>query len=342
MDQLKVAILFGGCSEEHDISVKSAAEIAQYIDRAKYEPIFVGITKAGEWRLCNSPAPDWESRATVPAILSPDKGHHGFLLLEDGGMIIESVDVIFPMMHGKMGEDGQIQGILELSGIPYVGCGIQSSVLGMDKSLAHLVAKNAGVETPWFTLLREGEHLSENELPYPVFVKPARSGSSFGISKVTRKEDLAEAIKTARAYDSKVLIEQAVIGAEVGCAVMGNDGNLRTGEVDMITLSHGFFRIHQEKAPESGSENASITVPAPIPPDTAKKVKETAKSIYRALGCSGLARVDLFLQEDGKIVLNEVNTMPGCTCYSRYPRMMQAAGMSMATMIDQVITLALC
>lgn len=342
MDQLKVAILFGGCSEEHDISVKSAAEIAQYIDRAKYEPIFVGITKAGEWRLCNSPTPDWESRATVPAILSPDKGHHGFLLLEDGGMIIEFVDVIFPMMHGKMGEDGQIQGILELSGIPYVGCGIQSSVLGMDKSLAHLVANNAGVEIPWFTLLGEGEHLPKEALPYPVFVKPARSGSSFGISKVTREEDLATAIKTARAYDSKVLIEQAVIGAEVGCAVMGNDGNLRTGEVDMITLSHGFFRIHQEKAPESGSENASITVPASIPPDIAKKVKETAKTIYRALGCRGLARVDLFLQEDGRIVLNEVNTMPGCTCYSRYPRMMQAAGMSMTTMIDQVITLALC
>lgn len=342
MDQLKVAILFGGCSEEHDISVKSAAEIAQYIDREKYQPIFVGITKTGEWRLCESPITDWESKATIPAILSPDKSHRGFLVLEDGGMIVETVDVIFPMMHGKMGEDGQIQGILELSGIPYVGCGIQSSVLGMDKSLAHLVAKNAGVATPWFTTLEEGDPLPKKPLPYPVFVKPARSGSSFGITKVTKEEELLDAIKTARAYDSKVLIEQAITGAEVGCAVMGNDGNLRTGEVDMITLSHGFFRIHQEKTPESGSENASITVPAPIAPAIAKKVKETAKAIYRALGCRGLARVDLFLQEDGKIVLNEVNTMPGCTCYSRYPRMMQAADMSMTTMIDQVITLALC
>jgi D-alanine--(R)-lactate ligase len=172
-------------------------------------------------------------------------------------------------------------------------------------------------------------------------VKPARSGSSFGVSKVERPEDLPNAVETARRYDSKVLIEEAVAGHEVGCAILGNGPDLFVGEVDRIALSHGFFRIHQEDEPESGSENSTPIVPADIPAESRALVQETAKAIYRALGCRGLARVDMFLTADGTVVLNEVNTLPGLTSYSRYPRMMAAAGLPLAEVIDRVVSLAL-
>jgi D-alanine--(R)-lactate ligase len=172
-------------------------------------------------------------------------------------------------------------------------------------------------------------------------VKPARSGSSFGVSKASHEDELLGAVEAARQYDSKVLVEEAVVGSEVGCAVLGNDTDLIVGEVDQIGLSHGFFRIHQESAPESGSENSTITVPADISAESRLLVQQTAKAIYRALGCRGLARVDMFLTDDGSVVLNEVNTFPGMTSYSRYPRMMTAAGLPLAEVIDQVVSLAL-
>jgi D-alanine--(R)-lactate ligase len=175
---------------------------------------------------------------------------------------------------------------------------------------------------------------------YPVFVKPARSGSSFGVTRVDRPQELAEAVESARRFDSKVLIEQAVTGMEVGCAVLEGESGLIVGEVDRIRLSHGFFRIHQEDAPETGSENSTIVVPADIPDEARLRVQQAARTIYRALGCRGLARVDLFLTGDGDVVLNEVNTFPGLTSYSRYPRMMAAAGISLGEVIDRLIAFA--
>jgi D-alanine--(R)-lactate ligase len=172
-------------------------------------------------------------------------------------------------------------------------------------------------------------------------VKPARSGSSFGVSRVGRGEELLSAVDAARRFDSKVLIEEAVVGSEVGCAILGNDTDVVAGEVDRIALSHGFFRIHQEKEPESGSENSTFIVPADISSAAREVVQETAKALYRALGCRGLARVDLFLREDGTVVLNEVNTLPGMTSYSRYPRMMAASGLTLAHVIDRIVSLAL-
>jgi D-alanine--(R)-lactate ligase len=247
--------------------------------------------------------------------------------------------VVFPVLHGKLGEDGAIQGLLELSGIPYVGCDVQSSALCMDKSLAYIVVRNAGIATPNYWAVAEDEKIDPDQLPYPVFVKPARSGSSFGVSKVSRKEELLSAMETARQYDSKVLIEEAVVGSEVGCAILGERFELVAGEVDRIALSHGFFRIHQESEPESGSENSTFIVPADISTEARSLVQETAKAIYRALGCKGLARVDMFLTEDGTVILNEVNTLPGMTSYSRYPRMMAAAGLPVADVIDRLVSL---
>lgn len=341
MDRLKVGIIFGGSSEEHPVSVKSAQEVAKSLDTEKYEPFWIGITKCGAWKLCDGVGADWENRGCRPAILSPDSSVHGLLVLEQGQYEVISLDLVLPVLHGKLGEDGAMQGLLELSGIPYVGCDVQSSVLCMDKSLAYIVARSAGIATPNFWAVPANENLDPDKLTYPVFAKPARSGSSFGVSKVSRKEELLSAVDTARQYDSKVLIEEAVVGSEVGCAILGNDLDLIAGEVDQVSLSHGFFRIHQESAPESGSENSTITVPADISAESRLLVQETAKAIYRALGCRGLSRVDMFLKEDGTVVLNEVNTLPGLTSYSRYPGMMAAAGLPLAEVLDRIVSLAL-
>ncbi|WP_116953303.1 D-alanine--(R)-lactate ligase [Jiangella endophytica] len=341
MDKLRIGIIFGGRSEEHPVSVKSAREIAKHLDAEKYEPFYIGITKDGAWRLCDGPDADLESGAGRPVVLSPDRGARGLLVLEEGRHETIGLDLVLPALHGKQGEDGAIQGLLELSGIPYVGCDIQSSAVCMDKSLAYAIVRGAGIATPNFWTVTANETIDPDRLHYPVFVKPARSGSSFGVSKVTSKEELPGAVETARRYDSKVLIEEAVAGSEVGCAVLGNELEVITGEVDHIALTHGFFRIHQENTPESGSENSTPIVPADIPAESRALVQETAKAIYRALGCSGLARVDTFLLEDGRVVLNEVNTFPGMTSYSRYPRMMAAAGVSFAEMIDKLVSLTL-
>lgn len=341
MDRLKVGIIFGGASEEHPVSVKSAQEIAKHLDLGKYEPFYIGITRSGAWKLCDGPSPDWESGNCRPAVLSPDRSVHGLLVLEQDRYRLIRLDVVFPVLHGRFGEDGAMQGLLELSGTPYVGCDVQSSAVCMDKSLAYIVAGNAGIATPRYWVVEENEKVDPEPFRYPVFVKPARSGSSFGVSKVSREDELEDALETARQYDSKVLIEEAVMGSEVGCAILGERFGLVTGEVDRIALSHGFFKIHQESNPESGSENATFIVPADISPESRALVQETAKTIYRALGCKGLARVDLFLKEDGTVVLNEVNTLPGMTSYSRYPRMMAAAGLPLSEVVDRMMTLTL-
>lgn len=341
MDKLKIGIIFGGCSEEHPVSVKSAQEVAKHLDLDKYTPLWIGITTSGAWKLCDGPGANWESRGNPPVVLSPDRSVHGLLVLERERYDMIRLDVVLPVLHGKLGEDGAIQGLLELSGIPYVGCDIPGSALCMDKSLAYIVAGNAGIATPRHWVLTGNEKIDPDSLSYPVFVKPARSGSSFGVSKVSEKEELPDAIETARQYDAKVLIEEAVVGSEVGCAILGERFGLVAGEVDRVALSHGFFRIHQESDPESGSENSTFVVPADISAEARSLVQETAKVIYRALGCTGLARVDTFLTDDGTVVLNEVNTLPGLTSYSRYPRMMAAAGLPLADVIDRLVTLTL-
>jgi D-alanine--(R)-lactate ligase len=347
MERPRIAILFGGCSEEHDVSVKSAIEIAVSIDRQRYEPIFVGITRSGVWHLCDGPSVGWEARSCGRAVLSPDRETHGLLVVGDHEVRPVRIDAVFPVLHGTTGEDGAVQGLLELAGIPYVGCAIASSAICMDKSLAYVVARAGGIATPTFRVLDPASPAAPaapaalDGLEYPVFVKPARSGSSFGVSRVESPNALDAAVAKARRYDDKVVVEEAVVGTEVGCAVLGRGPALTVGEIDQITLRHGFFRIHQESAPEQGSENAVVTVPAALPDATRARIQQTAQQIYRALGCGGLARVDMFLQDDGRIVLNEVNTLPGFTAYSRYPRMMAAAGLGLAEVIDRCLAATL-
>ncbi|MGI5341509.1 D-alanine--(R)-lactate ligase [Streptomyces sp. CA-181903] len=334
MGRLKIGVIFGGSSEEHFVSVKSAREVAKNLDAGTYEPYWIGITQSGAWQLCDSPGTNWENGGARPAILSPDRSVHGLLILEQGRFDVIRLDLVLPVLHGTLGEDGAIQGLLELSGIPYAGCDIQSSAVCMDKSLTYAIARSAGIATPNFWVVAADEKVDAGRLPYPVFVKPARSGSSFGVSQVAGEEDLPSALEAARQYDSKVLIEEAVAGSEVGCAILGDPSAPITGEVDRVALSHGFFRIHQEVSPETGSENSAFIVPADISEESRRLVQESAKTVYRALGCQGLARVDMFLRDDGRVVLNEVNTLPGMTSYSRYPRMMAAAGLPLSDVID--------
>jgi D-alanine--(R)-lactate ligase len=341
MDRLTVGILFGGSSEEHPISVKSAQEVARYLDLERYRPRYIGVTRSGSWFLCDAPHAGWEHGVCRPAMLSPDRSAHGLLVLDHGRYDTVRLDLAFPVLHGRLGEDGAMQGLLELSGIPYVGCDVQSSALCMDKSLAYTVARDAGIATPTFVAVASNEDVEPDRFTYPVFVKPARSGSSFGVSKVARADDLNGALEAARAFDSKVLIEDAVDGSEVGCAILADGLDLIPGEVDQIDLSHGFFRIHQEREPEQGSDNATVVVPADISTASRSLVQETAKAVYRALGCRGLARVDMFLQGDGSVVLNEVNTLPGLTSYSRFPRMMASAGLPFAEVIDRLFANAM-
>lgn len=282
MKRLKVAILFGGCSEEHDVSVKSAMEIASSIDTQRYEPIYVGITRAGVWNICDRPCAGWEHSDCRRAVISPDSEAHGLLVVESGECRVVRIDAVFPVLHGRLGEDGAVQGLLELSGIPYVGCDIQSSAICMDKSLAYIVARSAGIASPEFSVLHGADMPAPNALTYPVFVKPARSGSSFGVSRVDCADAFDAAVAAARQYDGKVLIEQAILGTEVGCAVLGNGSELIVGEVDQIDLLHGIFRIHQEAEPEKGSENAVITVPANLPEDKREQIQETAKFMWHS------------------------------------------------------------
>jgi D-alanine--(R)-lactate ligase len=338
MSKVRVGILFGGRSEEHPISVKSAREVANHLDLDRFDPCYIGIARDGSWRLCESPHGDWESQPAQSAVLSPDPAVKGLLVLDGEHYVTRELDVVWPVLHGRYGEDGAIQGLLELSGIPYVGCDVPSSAVCMDKSLAYLVAQSSGIATPQFWVLEQDDDIDADMLPYPVFVKPARSGSSFGVTRVDDGAALPLALETARQYDTKVLIEAAVAGDEIGCAILGDGPDLTVGEVDRIALSSGFFRVHQESQPESGSENSTHIVPADISPETRRRVQETAKAIYRALGCTGIARVDMFVTNDGTVVLNEVNTMPGLTSYSRYPRMMAAAQLPLSEVIGRLVT----
>ncbi len=340
MPRPKIGFLFGGASEEHDVSVKSARQVARSLDTEEYEPFWIDIASDGAWSLRDGPGSD-KGIAPRSALLSPDPSVHGLLVLDGDRYEAVRLDAVFPVLHGRQGEDGAIQGLLELSGIPYVGCGIQSSAVCMDKSLAYTLARTAGFATPGFRAVHGDEPVDPAGLRYPVFVKPARSGSSFGVSRVTEEGELAVALADARRYDSKILIEQAVAGREVGCAVLGEGSDVVTGEVDRVALSHGFFRIHQEASPETGSENSTFIVPADITDEERQRVQESAKEIYRVLGCRGLARVDLFLTDDGQVVLNEVNTLPGLTSYSRYPRMMAAAGIPLSEVIDRLLSMTL-
>lgn len=359
MNKKNILIFFGGCSSEYGVSLSSASGVILHLDAERYNPVAVGISREGRWyhyagpvsRILND---TWlNDEDCVPAVLSPNRGDRCLLLLRENGVERLPIDAALPVLHGKNGEDGTLQGLIELADIPLAGCGTLSSALCMDKDRAHRLVSLAGVRTPKALVLEKhnaigrdgscGSSPDTGALPgavrdfaqsvgYPLYVKPVRAGSSYGVSKANTPEDLQPAIALAFQYDSQVILEENIEGFEVGCAVLGRD-RLITGEVDEIELSGGFFDYTEKYT----LKTSAIHVPARIDAALAQKVKETAKLIYRTLDCSGFARVDMFLTPDGEIVFNEVNTIPGFTEHSRYPGMMRAAGCSLTETLTKIL-----
>ena len=343
MKKHKIAVLFGGCSPEYGISLQSAYSVITHIDNTKYDPVLLGITQSGEWFCFSGDAKKinydtWNNPADcVKAIISPDRETHGVLILDNDKTYPIWLDAAMPVLHGKNGEDGTVQGLLELAGIPVVGCKTLASALCMDKDRAHKIAGMIGVSVPRsFTLDDETDvevsFEQAEKFGYPLFVKPVKAGSSYGITKVLSKNELPAAIKLAFEHDNEIIVEENIAGFEIGCAVLGND-SLIVGMIDEIELADGFFDYKEKYT----LETSSIHVPARIPEEKAEEARETAKEIYKALGCTGFARVDMFITPSGEIVFNEVNTIPGFTTHSRYPNMLKAIGMTFEQVIDMAI-----
>ena len=348
MEKKKIAVIFGGCSPEHTVSLTSAAAVIRHIDIEKDEVVQLGITEGGEWfRFYGSPddieANTWRADRTkcIPAVISPDRDQHGILEFRMSGVRTTRLDAAFPVLHGRNGEDGTVQGLCELAGIPLIGCGTLSSALCMDKDRAHKLVMLAGIAVPRSVLLEklpaspELATLAEG-IGYPLFVKPVRAGSSFGVTRVESAAGLRAAVREAFRYDTSVLIEEAVPGFEVGCAVMGN-GNLITGRADEIELSGGYFDFEEKYT----LKTSKIHMPARVDEATERRLRDTACRIYRTLGCRGFARVDMFLTPGRRIVFNEVNTIPGFTSHSRFPKMMSGVGYDFAALVDALISLGL-
>ena len=342
-----IAVIFGGYSPEYDVSLVSSHSIIKAMDRSKYEIMPIGITREGEWLRYAGPIDDilgdkWHTDRNLlkPAIISPSRGV-GLIEFAGERAVSAPLDAVFPVLHGKYGEDGTVQGLCELAGIPVVGCGSAASALCMDKDRAHKLVSYAGIDVPKSISFErppaDGELLGRaKELRLPLFVKPSKTGSSFGISKVEKLAELPQAVKYAFTYDDAVILEEGVDGFEAGCAVVGNH-ELKIGRVDEIELAHGFFDYEEKYT----LKTSKIHTPARIDGQTERALQEAAALIYRTLGCRGYARVDMFLTKEGGILFNEANTIPGFTPHSRFPRMMSGVGMDFGGLVETLIELAL-
>ncbi len=319
--KIRVAILFGGRSAEHEVSLLSAKNILSSLDKSKYEPVLIGITKSGHWLPAKTIA------------LLPGKTPKDLQLLTP-----RHFDVVFPALHGPYGEDGTVQGLLKLVNLPFVGAGVLGSAIGMDKDVQKRILRDGKIPVTRFVVLTK---LSIPKLPFPlpIFVKPANLGSSVGVTKVMNKKSLQKAINLAFQYDRKVLLEEAIPGREIEISVLGNENPIASlpGEV-ITTKKHQFYSYEAKYLDENG---AILKIPANLPAATIKKIQKTAISAYKTLCCEGMARVDMFLTANGKVYINEINTIPGFTNISMYPKLWQASGLSPTKLIDKLIQLAI-
>ena len=352
MKKLNVCVLFGGISPEHEVSLRSAESVLNNMDKEKYNIFPVGITKEGDWILYTgsdySCLPDntWQEHpGNRRATISPVRGQ-GLLSFEGDFVVLENIDVVFPVLHGENGEDGAMQGLLQMAGIPYVGPHVAESAVAMDKTLTKLVADNAGITQAAWQLVRSSDVESyteqvldslETRFEYPVFVKPAGTGSSVGVSKASNREELREALLTAGIYDDKILVEEFINGREIEVAVMGNRSPVASvcGEID----SGAEFYDYDSKYV---SDTSTAYIPARIPEDVAEQVRDAAVKLYSVIGCQGLSRVDFFVTYgDNRVVFNEINTLPGFTSISMYPKLFAASGIPYGQLIDELLQLAL-
>jgi len=327
--RIRVAVIAGGRSSEHEISLASARSVLESLDPSRYEVTQVAIGRDGRWALGAG-----EERNVLPGGVAQT-----LPVLADSkpAQALGAVDVVLPLLHGPFGEDGTVQGLLELAGIPYVGAGVAASALCMDKDLFKAVLRDRGIPVARNATLRLGDEI-ENPFGYPVFVKPARLGSSIGISKAHNEAELETAVALAREHDEKVLVEEFVAGTEVECGVLGN---LRPPPVASVVgeiVPHAEWYDFAAKYDEGGSD---IIVPARIPPETAARVQSLAVDSFIATECEGMARVDFFVREDGEVVVNELNTIPGFTVTSVYARLFEASGVPYPDLLDRLIQLAL-
>ncbi len=344
-----ILLLFGGCSSEHEVSLKSVTTIINNIDKTKYEVHLVGITKEGKWLLYKGNDFDittnnWVTSG-IPAILSPDATHQGLCILREGGQepIFVNIDVVFPVLHGKNGEDGTIQGLCKLAQIPYVGCGVLASSVAMDKTFTKIVVEAKGIPQAKFVVVKKSEledinkvvEKVEQALPYPYFIKPPNAGSSVGVSKAKNKEELIAGLYEAIKHDSKILVEETIIGREVEVAVLGNE-EIEVSGVGEIIAAAEFYDFDAKY----NNADSKTVLEADLAPAIKEKIREYARVVYDAIEAKGLSRVDFFVKEDGSIIFNEINTLPGFTSISMYPMLFDAAGIPLQELITKLIELA--
>lgn len=341
-----ILLLFGGQSSEHEVSLKSATTIINNIDTEKYEVHPVGITKEGKWLLYTGNDYDFTANrwqeVGIPAILSPDATRKNLILSRTEPVFIK-IDKVFPVLHGRNGEDGTIQGLCQLAQIPYVGCGVLASAVSMDKGFTKLAVKEKGVPQAKFVLAYERElgqidevvARIEGAFPYPYFIKPANAGSSVGISKAKNKEELVAGLLEAAKHDKKILVEETIIGREVETAVLGND-ILQVSGVGEILAAAEFYDFD---AKYNNAESKTI-VDADLSIEIKEQIRSYAQDVYQAVEAKGLSRVDFFVREDGSIIFNEINTLPGFTSISMYPMLWKAQGLEVKDLITKLIDLA--
>ncbi len=357
----RVAVLFGGRSSEHAVSCVTAAGVLGAIDTDKYDVIPIGIAKTGQWVLVSGDTNAWSlSASSLPEVapsaqtvaLAEIGGEHQLIVAAPNTVPEElgAVDVVFPLLHGPFGEDGTIQGLLELSDTRYVGAGVLASAVGMDKHFMKVVFESVGLHVGPYIAVTDRQWRNDPEtvrkrvdqLGFPVFVKPARAGSSMGISKVDSLEGLDAAIETAREHDPKLVIEAGITGREIECAVLegrGTDGPRTSmpGEISVAGGGHEFYDFNAKYVDDA----AALSCPADLPEEAITRVRELAAVAFDAVGGEGLSRVDFFYTPDGDLIINEINTMPGFTPKSMYPQMWKASGLGYAELIDELIHLAL-
>ncbi|HVT01081.1 MAG TPA: D-alanine--D-alanine ligase [Patescibacteria group bacterium] len=353
MKKLKVGIIFGGKSSEHEISIMSARNVYSSLDREKYEPILIGIGKNGKWYLQGD---TYKFKASNSLKLFDNKTEVRLVSENNSTSVVSSVDsfssrldVVFPILHGTNGEDGTIQGLLKLANVPFVGAGVLGSAIGMDKDVAKRLLRDAKIPVAKFITLRQaqgkalrlGEELAFEEakkkLGLPIFIKPANNGSSVGVSKVKSKDEFNKGLNEAFKYDNKILIEEGIDGREIECSVLGNDNPVASVPGEVIT-KHEFYSYEAKYFDESGSKTE---IPAKLSPKIASKIQKMAVSAFKILNCEGMARVDFFLDKKGNIYVNEINTIPGFTNISMYPKLWEASGLSYEGLIDKLIDLAI-
>ncbi len=349
--KIRVCLLFGGKSAEHEVSLMSAKSISENLDPNQYEVVLLGVDKEGRWKLneganfllnANDPKTIALKASSKVLTLKPG-GDKADLVEADNQKPVGNIDVVFSVMHGTMGEDGSMQGLLKVAGIPFVGPGVLSSAVGMDKDVSKRLLRDAGIEIAKFLTFHKHQGQSiryENvkaELGDVFFVKPANTGSSVGISKVKTKAEFEPAIHEAFRYDTKLLFEEFVKGREIEISVMGNEEPLVSAPGEVVS-HHEFYSYEAKYIDEKG---ASIIIPAKLDDATVKRVQALAKETYKVLCCEGMARVDFFLTESGRLVVNEINTLPGFTKISMYPKMWEAAGVSYGDLLKKLIQYAL-